>query len=105
MVNAHLSSLMMIGLPFRVSSDAEFDFSSYSSVVQSVKSSIPVMLEERLIPPPEDTYALHRKLSGVFLLCGKLGAVVDCRHLLKKLVEEANPSNIVENFGLPPYPQ
>lgn len=105
MINAHLNSLIVIGLPFRASSDNKFDFSTYSNIVQSIKSSIPVMLEERLTPPPEDTYALHLKLSGVFLLCAKLGAVVDCNYLLRRLVEDVNPVGVLENFDLPPYPE
>jgi aarF domain-containing kinase len=39
------------------------------------------MLQRRLTPPPRETYSLNRKLSGAFLLAGRLGAKVDCRRV------------------------
>lgn len=88
MVEAHLSSLMAIGLPFRTP-NGMFDFSTYSEIVSKMKSSIPTMLKERLAPPPEDSYSLHRKLSGAFLLCSRLRACIDCGTLLEKYVIDA----------------
>ena len=40
-----------------------------------------VMLKHRLTPPPEDSYSLHRKLSGAFLACIKLRAKIPCREI------------------------
>ena len=39
------------------------------------------MLKERLTPPPKEAYSLHRKLSGAFLTCMRIGARVPCHDL------------------------
>lgn len=56
-------------------------------VTTKVRSHIPTMLEERLTPPPPETYSLHRKLAGSFLVCAKLNARVDCGLLLHQVTE------------------
>jgi aarF domain-containing kinase len=48
---------------------------------------IPVIVKERLVPLLEETYSLHRKLSGIFLICTRLGSRVPCRELFKSTVE------------------
>ena len=40
----------------------------------------------RIRPPPEEVYTLHRKLAGAYMLCIKLGAVVQCRDMLEDVV-------------------
>jgi aarF domain-containing kinase len=52
-----------------------------------VRSEIPIMLNERLTPPPDESYSLHRKLSGCFLLCGHLGAQIPCADLFEKYIK------------------
>jgi len=47
------------------------------------------MIRERLTPPPEETYSLHRKLSGAFLLCARLGSRVRCRELFENSMKKA----------------
>jgi aarF domain-containing kinase len=45
-----------------------------------------VFLKHRLTPPPEEVYTLHRKLAGAYMLCIKLGAVIQCRDMLKDII-------------------
>lgn len=82
MINSHLQALLAIAEPFR--SPGSYDFSHYKTISQRVKATLPVMLYERQKPPPDETYSLHRKLSGAFLLCSHLKASVPCREMLLK---------------------
>jgi len=38
---------------------------------------MPLMLKNRLSPPPAEVYSLHRMLSGTYLMCMKLNAKVN----------------------------
>ncbi|KAJ6438653.1 protein ABC1, mitochondrial precursor [Purpureocillium lavendulum] len=80
MLDAHVDSVLTIAEPFLASAPAVYDFHD-QTITERVKALIPLMLNERLAPPPEETYSLHRKLSGAFLLCAKLGSKVPCRQL------------------------
>ncbi|KAJ3282358.1 hypothetical protein HK104_010929 [Borealophlyctis nickersoniae] len=84
MRNAHVNSILTLAEPFRVTGPEVFDFGK-QDVTTRVKDEIPVMLRERLTPPPDETYSLHRKLSGAFLLCGKLGSRVRCKELFQEV--------------------
>jgi aarF domain-containing kinase len=86
MLQAHVNSLFHLSYPFRPQCPI-FDFSHASKVSDQVKSDIPVMLRERLTPPPDETYSLHRKLSGCFLLCGKLNARIKCSQEFQKVYD------------------
>ncbi|KAM7541549.1 hypothetical protein Aperf_G00000025252 [Anoplocephala perfoliata] len=82
-LDAHVEAVLVLGEAF--ASEKPFDFGSQSTT-KRINSIIPIMLEHRLTPPPTETYSLHRKMSGCFLLCGKLGAVVNCRKLFLDVV-------------------
>jgi aarF domain-containing kinase len=86
MVNAHVESVLTLAEPFKSSGPEFYDFRD-QTITDRVRSLIPVMVRERLAPPPEETYSLHRKLSGAFLLCARLGSRVPCRELFEKAVE------------------
>ncbi|KAL0903236.1 hypothetical protein M5K25_027597 [Dendrobium thyrsiflorum] len=84
MLDAHVQAGLIIGLPF--AKLGGYDFRS-TNVTQSITSLGATMLKHRLTPPPEESYSLHRKLSGAFLACIKLGAVVPCRELLLEVYQ------------------
>ncbi|KAI8340382.1 ABC1 family-domain-containing protein [Choanephora cucurbitarum] len=86
MRNAHIDSVMVLGEPFRESAPDNFDFTS-QTITQRVRETIPVMLRHRLTPPPDETYGLHKKLSGAFLLCTKLGSKFDTKAVWREEVE------------------
>ncbi|KAL7892258.1 ABC1 family domain-containing protein [Trichoderma sp. SZMC 28014] len=85
MLDAHIQSVLTLAEPFLDSAPEVYDFKD-QSITERVKALIPVMLHERLAPPPEETYSLHRKLSGAFLLCARLESKVRCRDLFASSV-------------------
>jgi aarF domain-containing kinase len=85
MLNAHIDSILTLAEPFCINAPDIYDFSG-QDVTTRVKALIPTMLKHRLTPPPKETYSLHRKLSGVFLLCTRIGAKVRCKELFEEIV-------------------
>lgn len=84
MENAHVDAVLILGEAYRC--DGPFDFAKQDTT-KRIHNLIPVMMNHRLTPPPEETYSLHRKMAGSFLLCSKLSAKVDCRKLFLPIFE------------------
>lgn len=78
--DAHVEAVMILGEPF--ATQGPYDFGA-GDTARRVQGLIPVLLRHRLRPPPEETYALHRKLAGAFLACARLRAQIACRDLFQ----------------------
>lgn len=98
MVDAHVTSVLTLAEPFMDSSPDLYDFNN-QSITDRVRALIPVMLRERLSPPPEETYSLHRKLSGAFLLCARLGSRVPCKVLFANAIKRADETGLDTGSG------
>lgn len=82
MREAHINAVMILGEVF--SCRGEFDFGNQSTT-KRIADLVPVMVSQRLCPPPEEIYSLHRKLSGVFLMCAKLNVKLSCRRMFEEI--------------------
>jgi aarF domain-containing kinase len=85
METAHVDAVMILGEVFQKSSEP-FDFGSQDAT-RRIQLLIPTMVKNRLCPPPEEIYSLHRKLSGVFMLLAKLDVKIECKSLFEKVYE------------------
>ncbi|KAI6782868.1 uncharacterized protein J7T54_002027 [Emericellopsis cladophorae] len=88
MLDAHTQSILTLAEPFLDTAPEVYDFQD-QTITERVKALIPVMLRERLAPPPEETYSLHRKLSGAFLLCSRMGSKVPAREMFANAVAKS----------------
>ncbi|KFK30750.1 hypothetical protein AALP_AA6G022000 [Arabis alpina] len=84
MLDAHVQAGFIVGLPFAEPGGYAFRTNNITSSISNLGAT---MLKHRLTPPPDEAYSLHRKLSGAFLACIKLGATVPCRDLLLQVYD------------------
>lgn len=85
MLDAHVQAGFIVGLPFAEPGGYAFRTNNITSSISNLGAT---MLKHRLTPPPDEAYSLHRKLSGAFLACIKLGATVPCRDLLLQVYDK-----------------
>lgn len=85
MEEAHVSAVMILGEMFLCK--GEFDF-GHQNTTQRIASLVPTMIAHRLCPPPEEIYSIHRKLSGVFLLCARLNVKMDCHPIFDEIIRK-----------------
>jgi len=86
MLAAHVDSILTLAEPFVASAPEIYDFKD-QTITDRVRANIGLMLRERQAPPPEETYSLHRKLSGAFLLCARLESRVPARDMFQKAIK------------------
>ena len=90
---AHCDAVLVLGDAFRT--DGPFDFGTQDTTKRIMKL-MPTMLKHRLTPPPEETYSLHRKMSGAFLLCSKLKANIQCNTMFDTLFTRYKNGEILQ---------
>lgn len=86
MEETHVDMVMIMGEVFTMEGE-EFDFGTQKTT-RRIQSLVPTVLTHRLCPPPEEIYSLHRKLSGVFLLCSKLKVKMNCRDMFNEIYDQ-----------------
>lgn len=86
MLTAHVDSILTLIEPFTTSAPDVYDFDG-QTITDRVRANIGLMLRERMAPPPEETYSLHRKLSGAFLLLARLRSRVETKGMFADAVK------------------
>ncbi len=61
--NAHIDAVLVLGQAFE--GDPYYDFGAQVTT-KKINSLIPIMLKDRLTPPPEETYTLHRFVNFIY---------------------------------------
>ena len=82
MQNAHIDAVMILGEAFQI--NEPFDFGQQTTAAR-IHKLVPIMMTQRLTPPPEEVYSLHRKMAGSFLICTKLDAKIVCKDLFDNI--------------------
>lgn len=87
MEQAHVETTLIMAEIFTPKDGNEFDFGAQNTS-RRLQKLVPTILNHRLCPPPEEIYSLHRKLTGVFLLCAKLKVKVNCKNMFEKVYKD-----------------
>lgn len=86
MRDAHVGASLVVGEPFAGPPGEAYSFAGNDLAARTAGYGR-VMLGERLCPPPVEAYSLHRRLSGAFLIAGRLGVTLDAAGLLQQTVQ------------------
>lgn len=87
MLDAHFTSLFAVAEPFGF--DGEYDFGS-QAFTKTVYEHMPHMMKNRLCPPPQEVYSLHRKLAGAYLINIKLKSKINLKKVFEKVIVKHN---------------
>ncbi|XP_072930789.1 atypical kinase COQ8B, mitochondrial [Epargyreus clarus] len=98
MEDTHVDTVMIMGEVFTSEGSGEFDFGTQRTT-RRIQALVPTILTHRLCPPPEEIYSLHRKLSGVFLLCSKLKVKMNCRVMFQDIYEQYKRNSFSKGAG------
>ncbi|MES1920238.1 hypothetical protein MHBO_001929 [Bonamia ostreae] len=66
-------------------------------MVSDLKAYGTEILSDRLTPPPTEAYTLHRKLSGCYLTCFKLKAIVRCKQIFETRLKNYDWKNVIKD--------
>ena len=79
-----MTSMLTLGEPFRHDAPVPYPFAN-QTITDRVREQIPIMVRERLSPPPHETFSLYTQESGAVWMGAGLGARVNCRDLFDQV--------------------
>ncbi|KRX03961.1 Protein kinase-like domain [Pseudocohnilembus persalinus] len=85
MVDAQIKTIQSVAEPFM--KNEEFNFHG-TDITSKTKGLMPVIMKYRIKSPPPETYSLHRKFSGAFLLNIRLGSKINCHKQFMDLYQK-----------------
>ena len=96
MNDAHVDSVMILAESFR--ENRNYNYAAQKATFR-MQELVPIMLKNRLCPPPPEVYSLHRKMSGLFLMASKLRADINCYEIWRKIESEFNTQHSAEIYN------